>query len=560
MNLADPPRDTLRTVFTDRARFDPIADIGDGSAARDLLEVDRMAKLLAVVVLAIGLIAFRAAFLVVSGSGAGLAGLEALSAAYLVVLLAGGIGSVLAALALFSHAPRTDARSQPTRLFGRGATPLPAAPSRAGAFLWLAPLVVIAALVGHRMTSLPAVEEGPVEFAPGVEAPPQPAPPAEDVVQVPPAEPQPPAQDVAVAPPPASPPVGDDGLPPLAPPAELAVPPVVEPPAQDVAVAPAEPAPPPQTNAPLPEPEPLPTQPDGHRHSVVWLSVSPDGKSILSASTDNDIKLWDIDGRRLIRKVGAHKDMARTALFLPDGKSVLTSGDDGEVVLRNLADGAVLHVFSAVEHGRANKVGLSADGKRAVSVHSRGTVIAWDIEKKTVLKVFPGHAWTGSGVAVSDDGKRAISGSIDGELCLWDLDALKSIRCWAGHDRGLYGAVFLPGSHYVMTGSGDYTIKAWNGDTGTAEGTVTGHSGTVYALAISRDGKKLLSGSLDGTARLWDVASGREILSLTGHSGPVYAVVFGPDDTLITGGNDRTIRIWRETGGEQLALFPGAPD
>jgi WD40 repeat protein len=37
-------------------------------------------------------------------------------------------------------------------------------------------------------------------------------------------------------------------------------------------------------------------------------------------------------------------------------------------------------------------------------------------------------------------------------------------------------------------------------------------------------------------------------------------VTFGPDGTLITGGNDRTIRIWGADGGRKLAIFPGAAE
>ena len=78
----------------------------------------------------------------------------------------------------------------------------------------------------------------------------------------------------------------------------------------------------------------------------------------MSASTDRTIKLWDLETKQLIRDVGIHKDMARTALFLPDGKRALTAGDEGEIVLRSIADGAILHVFSATQHGGANKVAL----------------------------------------------------------------------------------------------------------------------------------------------------------------------------------------------------------
>ncbi len=327
--------------------------------------------------------------------------------------------------------------------------------------------------------------------------------------------------------------------------------------AEDLASAP--PQPPVQTVAPLPEPAVVPTQPDGHRDAVVWLAVSPDQKSLMSASTDREIKLWDFAGRHLIRNLGAHKDMARTALFLPDGQRALTAGDDGEIVLRSVADGAVLHVFSASQHGGANKLALSRDGRTAVSVHENGTIIVWDIENKAVRHVLQGHDWSISGVAVSPDGKQAISGSIDGELNLWDIDQGRLIRGWLGHERGTYGVVFTPDGRQAITGSGDHTIKVWDAEAGKELGRFDGHSGTVYALAISDDGKRLLSASLDGTARLWDMRRGDELMQV-GHDGPLYAVAFGPDGTVVTGGIDRSIRIWPAIGGEQIALIPGAPD
>jgi hypothetical protein len=328
---------------------------------------------------------------------------------------------------------------------------------------------------------------------------------------------------------------------------------------QQMAMAPGSDPPeqaPAQTTAPPAQRPQVPTQSDGHSDAVVWLAISPDGRTLMSASTDRTVKLWDIAGKRLVRDLGVHKDMARTALFLPDGERALTCGDDGEIVLRNLEDGAVLHVFSGGEHGGANKVAVSPDGRRAVSVHETGTVIVWDIEKRAVEHVIAGHAWSISSVAISPDARLAVSGSIDGELNLWNLEDGKLIRRWLGHERGTYGAVFTPDSRQLVTGSGDMTIKVWDVETSREARRLAGHSGTVYALTLSVDGGRLASSSLDGTARLWNLASGEEVAQFSPGTGAIYSIAFAPDGSLLTGGVDRTIRKW--PGGD--VLFAGAPD
>jgi hypothetical protein len=484
------------------------------------------------------------------------------------VLLVLGVASALAAWRLWTGRTRPPARDQSTApLFGRGAGPPPFTRSRLLPLLAVVPIVAILAVAADRLVLAPPAEENPGTGTEIAEAPASPEPPplaSEPVVPPAAANPAPPASAE-------SPPVEVAPTPPAdlaAPPPDLAAPP---PPAAEAPPAPAAPRPPevalappaapPETVAPPPAAPPeVETLPKGHRDAVVWLDVSPDGKTLVSASTDRTIKLWDLADRRWLRDLGAHKDMARSALFLPGGAEVLTGGDDGEIVLRSVADGAVLHVFSSSDHSGANKLAVSLDGKRAVSVHEAGTVIVWNLEEKSALHVLKGHDWPIVSVAVSPDGTLALTGDISGTLKLWDIAAGRLKRSWLGHERGTYGAVFTPDGHHVVTGSGDYTIKLWDLDSGQEVRRLSGHFGTVYALALSQDGERLLSASLDGTARLWDLATGREIAQLTGHNGPVYAVAFGPDGTLITGGIDRTIRIWRADGGEQLAMFPGAAE
>ncbi len=321
---------------------------------------------------------------------------------------------------------------------------------------------------------------------------------------------------------------------------------------------PADTLPPPRTTALPARPAPKPSHADGHRDAVVWLSVSPDGSLLLSASTDRAIKLWDMDTVSLRRNLGTHKEMARQALFMPDGVHALTAGDDGEIVLRSLAEGTVVHVFAADALGAANKIAISPDGRVAVSGHRSGGVVVWDIDNRQVRHVMTGHAWPVVSVAVSPDGRRAVSGSIDGVLKLWDIDAGYQARDWLGHERGAYGAAFTADGLRLVTGSGDFSIKLWDVEAGTEIRRFAGHSGTVYALVLSADEKRILSGSLDGTARIWDVDTGRELAQFADGGGPVYAVAFAADGSVLTGNRSGAIKAWPPDGKQAMTLFSPA--
>ncbi|WP_245436366.1 WD40 repeat domain-containing protein [Mesorhizobium tamadayense] len=339
-------------------------------------------RLLALAMLVVGFACFAKLYLALGGKPPAATSAEIFGAA--------GVLSILAGLLMFAGLLPAAAEYDPSApLFGREAEIAPAGRPTLRRIALAVPLLALLAVVTDQLGPW----RSPVEPAAPVESKKVAAAPA--LLATPPRE-------LAPAPAPE----------PAATPALLATPPPELAPAPAPVSAPAEPSPPtpvqrstqpaaptqppsapvqqtalalvmpPETVAPPPPPPPVqPTAPEGHRDAVVWLAVSADGHEIMSAGTDRMIKLWDIDGKRLIRDLGQHKDMARAALFMPDGKTALTAGDDGEIVLRQLSDGAVLHVFSAGQNGGVNKLAIRPDGKRAVSGHDTGSIIVWDLEK-----------------------------------------------------------------------------------------------------------------------------------------------------------------------------------
>ena len=62
--------------------------------------------------------------------------------------------------------------------------------------------------------------------------------------------------------------------------------------------------------------------------------------------------------------------------------------------------------------------------------------------------------------------------------------------------------------------------------------------------------RSLITAGSDGLAKIWDVATGTVRADLTGHEGKVLRVAVSSDgQTIATGGEDRTVRLWSTTDG-----------
>ncbi len=73
-----------------------------------------------------------------------------------------------------------------------------------------------------------------------------------------------------------------------------------------------------------------------------------------------------------------------------------------------------------------------------------------------------------------------------------------------------------------------------------------GHEFTVWSLALTQDGSTIISGGQDATIRLWDIATGKELYKFAGHDGPVYGLVLMPDGNRLVSiaDKDLAVKIW----------------
>ena len=132
-----------------------------------------------------------------------------------------------------------------------------------------------------------------------------------------------------------------------------------------------------------------------------------------------------------------------------------------------------------------------------------------------------------------------ISGGSDGLIKLWSLRTSGTGRR-NELDQGSMLAAASKGSTESMTS------KAKSSRSGDALSILSGHGGRILCIKTAWHGDRLLSGGADRTVRVWDLAGsgGKCLHSLSGHFGWVTSVQYWGPNTIISASTDRSIALW----------------
>jgi len=328
-----------------------------------------------------------------------------------------------------------------------------------------------------------------------------------------------------------------------------------------------------------------------HTRAIATLAFTADGRTLVSASRDTTIRLWDVEtGKSKNLMTTGHTGAIRTLGLFEDGKTLLSASADCTLRLWNTETQdqqliPVKHPWSAFDFA------FSEDGRTVAIGSNRGTVRLWSRDTGVFIAIFQAsHRHLINQVAFSPDDKILACGSFGGTIELWDVLNHQSIATLNDHTSEISALTFSPDGKTLASAArqepmialsdinniGSKTVLLVEGNLGTdalafspdGKTLVSGHSGgriyasdiatreqfpiftrhpsSITALAFSPDGKILVTGSGDGSIRLLYANTYRPIRdALIGHASPISELTFSPDgDTLFSGGSDGTILVW----------------
>ena len=295
----------------------------------------------------------------------------------------------------------------------------------------------------------------------------------------------------------------------------------------------------------------------GHSDDVRGVALSGDGRRAVSASTDETLKVWDVESGRELRTLEGHTDIVYSVALSGDGRFAVSASGDETLKVWDVESARELRTLEG-HFAAVTAVAVSEDGRLAVSASSDNTLKVWDVESGSELLTLLGHSDIVYGVAMSADRRRAISASLDQTLKVWDVESGGELRTLSGHSDIVYGVAMSEDGQRAISASSDRTLKVWDIESGRELRTLEGHASVVRGVALRADGQRAVSASEDRTLKVWDIESGRELRTLHGHSDIVYGVAMSLDGRrAISASRDKMLKVWDVEGGRELRIVEG---
>ncbi|MHB2017788.1 MAG: serine/threonine protein kinase [Candidatus Xenobia bacterium] len=276
----------------------------------------------------------------------------------------------------------------------------------------------------------------------------------------------------------------------------------------------------------------LPTRYAGRAAS---LCILPDQR-LVGGQEEGNLMVWDQASEP--RLIPAHHKSALSLALAPDGQHLASASLDGTALLWDLPS---LESHPLPWHD-AQSVAFTSDRELAAGTLD-GLIRQIDITSRheAAPLVLPGNGPVGW-MAVAPDGRLAAARD-DGTLSVWN-DTGDPVPWHASVGAVCSLAFSSKGTLAVGETDGVITLISPSGET---TGTLLGQS-KVSSLAFSADGQTLVSGNQDGTVRVWNVASQECRDVLTGASFFVLSVAISPDARRIVAAGNEVLQ-WEYLSG-----------
>ncbi|KAG1768783.1 hypothetical protein EDD22DRAFT_967192 [Suillus occidentalis] len=289
---------------------------------------------------------------------------------------------------------------------------------------------------------------------------------------------------------------------------------------------------------------------EGHEDNVVAVAVFPDKRRLVTASSDNTLRLWDLEDGVALKIMEGHHFGLQGVAVSRDGQFIASHDGGGTLIVWN-RDGEPLTAQPIKAHsGLIYLLDFSPNSTFLACGSSDTTTELWNTKTWQVQGDPINCGARVTCIRYSPSGEHlAIATQLN--IQIWNPNKRNCIAKFQGHSAFGGGAWTmtlslawtLDGTRLLSAGSHcDPVIRVWDSSTWKQVGEPwKGHTGDGFRLALNPTGTLLASVFSDCQVRLWQL-SDQQTIAIFKHANPVYCVTFTTDGKhVLSGGKDKVI-------------------
>ncbi len=299
-----------------------------------------------------------------------------------------------------------------------------------------------------------------------------------------------------------------------------------------------------------------------HQNPVRYAFFVADDCFVLSCTIDMELSLWSMERDEAIYEVRARGPGLMNAHVSPDGRLLALATTDqffqiwhvfGPTGMRPVAYQLPQrpNATSGVRH-----LTFSRTKERFGVSWGDSTYTVFDTEKMTTLAQYLCPTpFIANYLAIDPEGRRVVT-VIDSMIpIVWDVDTGTMRRAYRAHDAQVLAIAWSPDGRHIASAASEDGVHLWDPDSGKTEREITEHDSVVMDLQFSPDSAALLIGFMDGIAALFSVATGQR-MAVFEHPFPVLAVAFSESgERIAVATADAKIHVWDVQRRELLGML-----
>lgn len=263
---------------------------------------------------------------------------------------------------------------------------------------------------------------------------------------------------------------------------------------------------------------------EGHRAAATTVSFVND-RALASGGDDFKLWLWSTataEGRQ----AAAHTAKIADVVVSPDGRTIATASWDSTIGLTPVKglDGPIPTwqvrdtVHLSGHRAGVNAIAFTQDGQTLYSASVDGTIRSWQVhDPKAVSTVVVKHGFGVNRLVVNDAEGWLAYGATDGGTRMIDLETGQSLADFTLGRRPILSMAYDPVGRSLAVGDGQGYIMFIDTDTRRISNDFrASNSGPIWALSFSPDGQSIHAGGIEDIVYSWPVAATGQQVPMNG--------------------------------------------